>query len=108
MVTSGLRVVRSGDCAGVPAEVMSVRGDRRARPEYIMTVVFVLGGRVLSLEGGVFGLEGRVFLPGPEGLEFCLESGVPPGGPCFFFSVWRAAFCLETGVGPEGRVLVSP
>ena len=45
---------------------------------------------------------------GSEGLEFCLESGVPPGGPCFLFSVWRAAFCLESGVGPEGRVLVSP
>ena len=46
-------------------------------------------------------LEGREFRRSvwPEGLEFCLESGVPPGGPrVFFFSVRRAAFCLRVAL----------
>ena len=46
-------------------------------------------------------LEGREFRRSvwPEGLDFCLESGVPPGGPrVFFFSVRRAAFCLRVAL----------
>ena len=54
-------------------------------------------GRAFGLEGDVRRVGRRVRLKGrefrwsvrPGGLEFCLESGVPPGGPCFFRSGGR-------------------